>query len=85
MVNPLMEAIERLTNPYAIQERIYRNRVDDNQARLQVLASARVNMVRDEQTETVTPLEVIVIRDADHLREVLDSATHHWTPGHLPE
>lgn len=27
-MNPLFDAIERLTNPYAMQERIYRNRRD---------------------------------------------------------
>jgi hypothetical protein len=27
-LTPLFEAIERLTNPYAMQERVYRNRVD---------------------------------------------------------
>jgi hypothetical protein len=29
MTNPLFEAIERLTNPYAMQERVYRNRIDE--------------------------------------------------------
>jgi hypothetical protein len=32
MTNPLFEAIERLTNPYAMQERVYRNRVDAQDA-----------------------------------------------------
>jgi hypothetical protein len=32
MTNPLFEAIERLTNPYAMQERVYRNRVDSQDA-----------------------------------------------------
>jgi hypothetical protein len=29
MTSPLFEAIERLTNPYAMQERVYRNRIDE--------------------------------------------------------
>ena len=52
---PLSRAITRLTSPYAMQERVYRNRVD--------------------AIETVTPLEVIAIEDADHLKRVLDAAT----------
>ena len=59
-MKPLMDAIERLTNPYAMQERVYRNRADAQDARIQ---------------ETVTPLEITVIEDADHLKRVLDAAT----------
>jgi hypothetical protein len=42
MTNPLFEAIERLTNPYALQERVYRNRVDEH-AHLDDLLIARVD------------------------------------------
>jgi hypothetical protein len=37
MTNPLFEAIERLTNPYALQERVYRNRVDTADAAMATL------------------------------------------------
>jgi hypothetical protein len=36
VTNPLFEAIERITNPYAMQERVYRNRVDAQDANLDV-------------------------------------------------
>ena len=114
MSNPLREAIERLTNPYAMQERVYRNRADAQDAcspdsiaahalatdatrhLLTPICSTgdcmapccwNINMDAQDANlplasahypypqEIVTPLEVIVIRDADHLREVLDAAT----------
>lgn len=76
MGNPLFEAIERLTNPqdYAAQEQVYRNRRDEQQVHYDALGAYRKVSVQ----ETVTPLEVIVIRDADHLREVLDAGARRY-------
>jgi type IV secretory pathway VirD2 relaxase len=44
-MTPLFEAIERLTNPYTLQERVYRNRVDA-QEHLDDLIVARTDDAR---------------------------------------
>ena len=48
-MKPLLEAIERLTNPYALQERVYRNRVDED-------AAEDIRTMAGYPPETVTPL-----------------------------
>lgn len=58
MANPLYEAIERLPNPYAMQERVYRNRIDSEDASLDdlIIAPPHAGMLALESKYGTTAL-----------------------------
>jgi len=69
VTNPLMEAIERLTNPYAMQERTYRNRTD---------AQEEHEWEERNNIPAATPVKVVTVRDAAHLADILNGRPFEW-------
>jgi hypothetical protein len=84
-MRPIIDAVNRILGTYETQERMYHNAVDAEQsARLnafgELLAKHGLTYL-PEVVESVQDVQLTVVRDADHMRELLEARTApEWLP-----